>query len=492
MSILETNPRDNQELKLEELSEKANVAKKTIHYYLNKGLLPPAKKIHARLALYNQNHLRLLKLIQLLKNEANLPLAIIESIFKKRAYDAKTIEEIELIPLMKGTDSSDSLLRYIETYRGNTASIETIPAKFQRELFDRELVSIPKGKLDKNELELAITLLKAKTLGISLDTFERFEKAIDDIVSNEKQILISQIKPNSDHQSTIDHLLEVNKIVDKFISQRTSNILWEHFSQTLQEAPISIQSLNKNLYIPSQAFLEKQNIIAQIAKLNEKKNSNPLNTINIIESFIIIGHYSEAKNEALMLLKKDKDNPDALVALGTANIFLNESLDQAMKQIEKAARLKPNNARILSYCAMSYLVQGARFGGIFSSAQLLKKSFDAFNQAISLRPESPREELEVLLMKGRAFSILPTPLDKVDEGIQALERILTILGKHTDKQLNFPIPSFREIITINAYFYLGEAYLARNNKSQAQSAFEKVLLKDPASNFGVSAFEKLN
>jgi len=491
--LLEENTRnDNQELKLDELSKKANVAKKTIHYYLNKGLLPPAKKIHARLAVYNQNHLRLLKLIQLLKNEAHLPLTIIEEVFKKRSYDAKTIEEIELIPLMKGIDSSESLFRYIETYNGKKANIETIPPGFQQELFEKKLISNSQGKLDKQEFEIALTLLRARELGLPLEIFDRFEKAIDEIVSTEKQILIEQIKPDSDHQSTIDHLLEINKLIDNFISHKKSNTLLKHFSQTFQEAPISIQSLNKNLYIPSQAFLEKQKIIEQISNLYEKRDEGKLNTIDIIESFIIIGNYAEAKKEAENLLENEKENPDALIALGTANIFLNESLDVAIEQMEKAASLRPGNARILSYCAISYLFQGTRIGGIFSSAQLLKKSFDAFNEAIAIHPESPREELEILLMKGRAYSILPTPLEKVNEGIESLEKLLEIIENNTDEELNFPIPSFREIITINAYFYLGEAYLAKKNHSKSQSAFKRVLLKDPASNFGANAFEKLN
>ena len=100
----------SQEFKLEELSKVAKVAKKTIHYYLNKGLIPPAKRVHARLSLYNENHLHLLKLIQGFKDEADLPLSIIKNIFVKRDFIATDIEENDFRLLLDKSSYTQSVL----------------------------------------------------------------------------------------------------------------------------------------------------------------------------------------------------------------------------------------------------------------------------------------------------------------------------------------------------------------------------------------------
>ena len=70
----------------------AGIAKKTIHYYLNIGILPPPKRIHERLSLYGENHFKLIKLIQKLQAEKKLPLSFITQLFKQGDYDADVLE----------------------------------------------------------------------------------------------------------------------------------------------------------------------------------------------------------------------------------------------------------------------------------------------------------------------------------------------------------------------------------------------------------------
>ncbi len=480
-----------QEFKLDELSRAAKVAKKTIHYYLNKGLLPPAKRVHARLSLYNENHLHLLKLIQGFKDEANLPLSIIKNIFVKRDFIASEIEENDFRLVLNESSSTKTVLSYIDQSTESLISTNDPSPEFLSELKALGLIDENFSATDKREQSLINTLSRVAELKLPLEMFKGFNESLEKIISLEKEIIISQIKDDVEYSHLVDELLELNTLVDKYISDKKAVLLRKQFSETFQEVPMSFQSLNQKLYIPSQAFIEKNKIREQINSLIEsEQNNSKTNKKKLVDAYLIIGDYENANSIARDLAKEEPDNPDFLISVGTCAVFLDEP--EALQYIEKAVELNPGSAKALCYIAMGYLIQGSKFNGIFSPAHWLKKSLDAFNALININPESPRDSMEILLMKGRAYSILPSPLEKVQEGIDALESLLKLISDNNDEQLDLPIEAAREIIKINAYFYLGEAYRSTGQNEKSQQVFKEVLLADPNSNFGMQAYQKIN
>jgi len=276
LSKPEAEPQQKQ-LKLAELSKAAGIAKKTIHYYLNKGLLPPATKLHNRLSLYNDNHLHLLKLIQKIKKETNLPLTLIQNLFSQRNFDAKILEDNEVRELLKSNSDTEALNPYFDTYKATKIKPVDLTADFQDQLFKAGIISSAKGRLESQEENIAFTLVRANELGVSPTTFAKLNSVIDEIVAEEKQILLENITITEDYKTSVDQLLEIDFLINSFIKHRKSLQLRKAFSQAVKDVPFSIESLNKKLYIPSPAFFDKHNINQKIEKcLNEikKKHNN--------------------------------------------------------------------------------------------------------------------------------------------------------------------------------------------------------------------------
>ncbi len=66
----------------------------TIKYYLREGLLPPGERTAVNQASYQQQHLHRLRLIRVLREVADLPIAIIKQILEVTADEALPVHEV--------------------------------------------------------------------------------------------------------------------------------------------------------------------------------------------------------------------------------------------------------------------------------------------------------------------------------------------------------------------------------------------------------------
>lgn len=67
-------------MRLSELSERSGVSTATIKYYLREGLVPPGRQINATTAEYDEEHLRLLRLVRAMIQVGKLPVATVREI----------------------------------------------------------------------------------------------------------------------------------------------------------------------------------------------------------------------------------------------------------------------------------------------------------------------------------------------------------------------------------------------------------------------------
>ncbi|RJP22763.1 MAG: MerR family transcriptional regulator [Candidatus Abyssobacteria bacterium SURF_5] len=77
-------------MKIQELAKQAGVSKSTIHYYMEKQLLPSPVKLNRTSALYDESYIERIRLIRRLQKKAFLPLGRI-----KRLLD--TVQDMEML-----------------------------------------------------------------------------------------------------------------------------------------------------------------------------------------------------------------------------------------------------------------------------------------------------------------------------------------------------------------------------------------------------------
>ena len=74
-------------MKIGELIKRTGVSKQTIHYYMQSGLLPKARKLGPNVSDYHQGHVDRIKLIKDLQENYFLPLSVIRKLLKKYRQD---------------------------------------------------------------------------------------------------------------------------------------------------------------------------------------------------------------------------------------------------------------------------------------------------------------------------------------------------------------------------------------------------------------------
>ncbi|MCB9744142.1 MAG: MerR family transcriptional regulator [Alphaproteobacteria bacterium] len=77
-------------LRMKDLCAASGLSRQTIHFYVNKGLLPPGRKTERNQARYGPVHLERLELIRRLQHERFLPLDAIKALFDDQGEDYST------------------------------------------------------------------------------------------------------------------------------------------------------------------------------------------------------------------------------------------------------------------------------------------------------------------------------------------------------------------------------------------------------------------
>lgn len=484
-----------QKFKLSELADAAGITGKTIHYYIREGVLPPARKIREKLALYDENHLRLLRLVHKLQTEKTLPLAFIARLFKQGNYDAEALELSLVADMFERANDGRNFFPTEESPRGTEEiSKVSISPELQRELASAGLISLSEGPLTGEEQKIAWIVSTAHSKGISIRFFQDIMEPVRAVVSRQTKELIKTIDGDANFREVARKVGEIDGLVNRFLEAEKTRTLRLHFERSFAEGPLSIEKLRKKIYIPSPAFLHKHSIPEQMETLEAKVRESPSDMslrLLLAEAYLAIGRYEEGGHQSNEVLKHDKGNVDGMILKSIAEIFLNRT-DEAVRMAQRAYKFSQNDARVIAYAAMAHIMQAARVGGVISPAQWLRKSLGLFQESLQLTPRRLKDRLEILLMKGRAYSILPSPLEQVDEGIGALRDLLEIVDTNTEAQLGLPFKGFNEIYRVNTFFYLGEAFELKKEKEEARQAFQQVIIRDPASNFGQYAYQRIS
>ncbi len=480
---------------LSELAGLAGVTGKTIHFYIRAGILPPARKVREKLALYDENHLGLLRLAQRLQKEKKLPLAFIAQLFRQGGYDAKALELGLVADMFEKASKGEGFLPAAQAERRKEERpMEGVSGELQKKLAALGLIAAAEGPMTGEEQKIAWIVSSAQVRGVSPEFFADLLTPVREIVGRETKQLLRTLDDRGTFRDVVKGLGETDTLVGRFLEAARARELRLHFERSFEESPLAIRKLREKVYVPSAAFLEKHEIPIQIEALDyrlaqDKKNRDL--RLLLAEAYLATGRYEEMAQEAGKILARAKDDPDALIARAAADAFLGRT-DEAVDDAQRAYERRPDDPRLAAYAAIAYITQAARVGGIVSPAQWVKKALALFEKSLSLTPKRLKDRIEILLMKGRAYTILPVALGQVDEGIEALDEVLEIVGKHREKELGLAFNGFNEIYRVNVYFYLGEAYQLKKDTAKASEAFGEVLLRDPASNFGRYAFERVS
>lgn len=195
--------------RMKDLCELTGLGRQAIHFYIQRGLLPPGHKTGRNMAYYGEAHLERLRLIKKLQHERFLPLKAIKAILDDResAFDPSQrsflldVKQHLGRTLAAGVDRPgeavpvDALLERLELPRAHfdrMVELELIGSRTDES--GVEVIAADDAWLVENWAEVQ-RLGFVEELGFSVDDILLYDEVIQNLFQREAQLLASRLPP---------------------------------------------------------------------------------------------------------------------------------------------------------------------------------------------------------------------------------------------------------------------------------------------------------
>jgi len=155
-------------------------------------------------------------------------------------------------------------------------------------------------------------------------------------------------------------------------------------------------------------------------------------------------------------------------------------LEEAVQMMEEAVKKFPDNSTTYSYLGLFTGMQAGRTSDFMEAGQLVQKSFELLNKAVSLDSDNPFARYH----RGIMGINVPEFLGKLDIGVRDLEVLIDMSQKSPGKISNDML--------VDVYNLLGQGYQKKKDKQQAKLAWEKVIELVPGTQMAENAENQIN
>lgn len=224
--------------KMKDLCELTGLGRQAIHFYIQRGLLPPGKKTGRNMAWYSEEHVERLHLIKRLQHERFLPLKAIKAILDDQQSSFSEQQRSLLIGVKA------HLSQGVTEAEGEVERVEEVLARHEvsREDFDRmvaaELIGTRRedgheviAKDDAWLLELWAEVDRlgfVRELGFTVDDLLLYDDVVTQLFVRETQLIASRL-PDMDPERAaqlIDRVLPlVHRLVEGLHRAKIRNFL---------------------------------------------------------------------------------------------------------------------------------------------------------------------------------------------------------------------------------------------------------------------------
>lgn len=211
--------------RMKDLIRESGLPRKTIHYYINEGLLPPPRKSGRNTAIYGQEHLERLQEICMLRGRRFLPVKAIKAFYDDSAETDLTSEQKKFIRELR-LDLPDSIRPGSEQYVSFNSAAKDVTAKELKVLEKEGLITLvdsgSERVLSKEDAVILESWAQFKEIGFTPEKgydpsmLKIWDTTIEQLVVMEIAELADGISRSSQAE-TVDVTNKAMSIVNKLI-----------------------------------------------------------------------------------------------------------------------------------------------------------------------------------------------------------------------------------------------------------------------------------
>lgn len=477
---------------MKQLVDGTGLHRQTIHSYLRAGILPAPDARRTGHARYDARHLELLGLLRELHSERGLSLEAIGRSFAKAGFDAAEVRRSLPFggqPLLQSALPS-SAIAASELVRRAGAS-ETL---FQELRGAGALSSEPDAPDELYGAEALTILTAAKRLveqGVSVEALRRLLHHAEGVAGVEVGVLASDASGLSGDGEPLAVRAERRHadIGELFSAVRRASLRGV-LRRLVEVGPRARRFAEDAIYIPSPLFIRRHQLEQALAEAEARAETGEAEATRSLGRLLLgLGRYAEAVLAFSRSTLRAPDDAEAHAYLGLARSTAG-AIGPGVESCERAVALAPRSPRAHAFLGATLALEAAMSVGLTNPGEQLRHAFHVAGRSRAFDPSDERERMEVLLARGRLFTVLPAGMPGRSDGIADLEAVLSMTAPgQTDRAPE--IPGTSALHRVHALYYLGVCALDDGRAEQARAWLGECVTIDPASRFAELAYDLL-
>lgn len=481
---------------MSDLVRESGVSKELVHHYLREGLLPRP----SRRALYGEQHVRLLGLVKRLREERFLPLPVIREIVTSAQHDPDRIEVV----LLSGSEMTAAAVqtaspRAADDERLTRAEIEA-RAGASSELVGRcievGLIQPMGDRFGAKDANVLALVRHGTAMGIPLDSFRTIASYVEMAFELESALFMPGIGPDVDLDRIAREVAVRKELANAFVANVLSRLIDREVASFAAGAATEARMLEARFYRPSEAFLRKHGVLAEIDQVRARLHSLPRDAALLRQLLALLSLAGRYREIVFVLEQRHAAREDDGRLLGHALLMAGE-VQRSIDALERARAKRPRDAVLLAYLA------AARFHDVGASARV-EVTLPALRRAAALaesaldaaRTTNAADLAQVRLAGGWVLASLPSGSPLVAHGVRELDAAYQASAPTGARAGLAAAARLRERISSATLLHRAleredlPAALAKGAAARRQTLLAEVLRLDPASEVALELFAR--
>jgi DNA-binding transcriptional MerR regulator len=218
--------------RMKDLCELTGLGRQAIHFYIQRGLLPPGKKTGRNMAWYSEAHLDRLKLIKKLQHERFLPLKAIKAILDDQESHFTPTQRSFLLgvkqhltqSLAEGTDQPGEAVEVSGLLERTGVSREDFDRMVELELIGKLTDDAGREVIAQDDVWLLDSWAEVQRLGFdeqlgfSVDDVLLYEELVTQLFQREAQLLASRLTESLPPERAAEMIEKALPVVHSFVT----------------------------------------------------------------------------------------------------------------------------------------------------------------------------------------------------------------------------------------------------------------------------------
>ena len=477
---------------MKQLVEGAGVHRQTIHFYLREGVLPPPSDRGRGHARYGEQHLALLKLVREMRDERGMSLDAIRRHFAGAGFDA-----IEARRALAGGAAPSPLTKVEAEPIAADELVERTgaPEALLHTLVKAGAVSpdldVGGDRYGLDALAILGAAWRLEEQGVSRDALLRLLHHAEGVAGVEVSVLAADASGLSGDGEPLARRAERRHgDIGQLLSAVRRGALRAVLHRLVEVGPRARRFAEDAIYIPSPLFIRRHRLDRALAAAQAAAEGGEAHATRRLGRLLLgLGRYAEAVLWFSRSAHKEPDDAETHAYLGLARATAG-AIAAGVESCRRAVALAPTSPRTHAFLGATLAIHAALTTGLESPGEQLRHALHVANHSRTFTARDAREHMEVLLARGRMFTVLPDGMPGRPEGIADLEEVVRLTAEEGgDQGLDFP--GTGALHRVHALYYLGVTAHEEGRHDQARAWLSECITIDPVSRFAELAYELL-